>query len=179
MKTTFVFLAFLASALCATFKVPCGHSFVIQPHKVHAKASASACVSHKASFFFGCMGSNPVVNPVVPVVPVQPEPPVVREPEPPRLPEPQPPRRIEPPVERDPSPPRVPEPQPPRRPESPVREPVVRDPDVRRPIARDPLPPSRPVGPAEVVPVARRTGGGGGGRGGIGGRGNNRRLAMR
>merc|ERR1712002_57423 len=154
MKTTFVFLAFLASALCATFKVPCGHSFVIQPHKVHAKASASACVIHKASFFFGCKGSDPVVNPVVPV---QPEPPVVSDPEPPRLPEPQPPRRIEPPVEREPQPPRIPEPQPPRRPEPPVerepspprvpeppvREPVVRDPDVRRPIARDPLPPSR------------------------------------
>merc|ERR1719320_1884112 len=114
MKKTFVFLAFLASALCATFKVPCGHSFVIQPHKVHAKASASACVSHKASFFFGCIGSNPVVNPVVPVVPVQPEPPVVSDPEPPRLPEPQPP------VEREPSPPRIPEPQPPRRIEPPV-----------------------------------------------------------
>merc|ERR1719457_149007 len=107
MKTTFVFLAFLASALCATFKVPCGHSFVIQPHKVHAKASASACVSHKVSFFFGCKGSDPVIKPVVPVVPVQPEPPVVSDPEPPRLPEP--------PVEREPSPPRVPEPQPPRR----------------------------------------------------------------
>merc|ERR1712168_384023 len=164
MKTTFVFLAFLASALCATFKVPCGHSFVIQPHKVYAKASANACVSHKASFFFGCKGSNPVVNPVVPV---QPEPPVVSDPEPPRLPEPQPPRRIEPPVVRDPQPPRIPEPQPPRRIEPPVErepspprvpepqppkrpEPPVRDPDVRRPIARDPLPPSRPVGPAEV-----------------------------
>merc|ERR1719457_84806 len=114
MKTTFVFLAFLASALCATFKVPCGHSFVIQPHKVHAKASASACVSHKVSFFFGCKGSDPVIKPVVPVVPVQPEPPVVSDPEPPRLPEPpverepSPPRLPEPPVEREPSPPRVP-----------------------------------------------------------------------
>merc|ERR1719489_345750 len=165
MKITFIFLTFLASALCAPFNVPCGHSFVIKPHKVHAKASASACVSHKASFFFGCKGSNPVIKPVVPVV---------RDPEPPRLPvppvvrEPQPPRLPEPPVVRDPEPPRLPEP------------PVVRERDVREPIVRDPIinnpipPPSSPAGPAEVVPVVRRGGGGGG----IG-RGNNRRLAMR
>merc|ERR1719489_584561 len=138
MKITFIFLTFLASALCAPINVPCGHSFVIKPHKVNAKASASACVSHKASFFFGCKGSNPVVKPVVPVVPITPLPPVVREPEPPRLPEP--------PVVREPEPPRLPvppvvrEPQPPRLPEPPVvREPVVRDRDVREPIVRDPI----------------------------------------
>merc|ERR1719489_680356 len=162
MKITFILLTFVASALCAPFNVPCGHSFVIKPHKVNAKASASACVSHKASFFFGCKGSNPIIKPVVPVTP---EPPVVREPQQPRLPEP--------PVVREPQPPRLPEPPV-------VREPAVRDRDVREPIVRDPIindpipPPSSPVGPAEVVPVARRGGGGGG----IG-RGNNRRLAMR
>merc|ERR1719489_435542 len=170
MKITFILLTFVASALCAPFNVPCGHSFVIKPHKVHAKASASACVSHKASFFFGCKESNPVIKPVVPVTPL---PPVVREPQPPRLPEP--------PVVREPQLPRLPVPPVVREPEPPVvREPVVRDRDVREPIVRDPIinnpipPPSSPVGPAEVVPVVRRGGGGGG----IG-RGNNRRLAMR
>merc|ERR1719489_671682 len=98
MKITFILLTFVASALCALFNVPCGHSFVIKPHKVHAKASASACVSHKASFFFGCKGSNPVITPVVPITPL---PPVVRDLEPPRLP---------PPVVREPQPPRLPEP---------------------------------------------------------------------
>merc|ERR1719489_283292 len=129
MKITFILLTFVASALCAPFNVPCGHSFVIKPHKVHAKASASACVSHKASFFFGCKGSNPVIKPVVPVV---------RDPEPPRLPEP--------PVVREPQPPRLPEPPV-------VREPVVREPIVRDPIINTPIPPpSSPAGPAEVVP---------------------------
>merc|ERR1719206_1619217 len=74
MKTAFVFLTILASALCPT--LPCGHSFVIKPviHKVHA----SSCVSihrkaHYIPFYFGCKGGEtptPVINPIVgPVLP--------------------------------------------------------------------------------------------------------------
>merc|ERR1719206_1674709 len=74
MKTIFVFLTILASALCAT--LPCGHSFIIKPviHKVHA----SSCVSihrkaHYIPFYFGCKGGktptlviDPIVGPVLP-----------------------------------------------------------------------------------------------------------------
>merc|ERR1719309_346558 len=68
MKTVFVFLTILASALCAT--LPCGWSFHIKPHKVQAKAHASACSSFKVEhhFTFGCKGGKtptPVAGPVI------------------------------------------------------------------------------------------------------------------
>merc|ERR1712002_1106063 len=66
MKTVFVFLTILAYALAAVHYVPCGHSFTIAPKKVHASASASKCISHKAHhYFFGCKGGNKIVNPIV------------------------------------------------------------------------------------------------------------------
>merc|ERR1712113_117502 len=77
MKTVFVFLTILASALCAT--LPCGHNYVIKPvihiikpviHKVHA----SSCFSihrkaHYIPFYYGCKGGKtptPVINPILP-----------------------------------------------------------------------------------------------------------------
>merc|ERR1719411_2590593 len=70
MKTIFVFLTILASALCAT--LPCGHSYVIKPviHKGHA----SSCFSihrkaHYIRFYFGCKDGKtptPVITPILP-----------------------------------------------------------------------------------------------------------------
>merc|ERR1719320_260844 len=69
MKTIFVFLTILASALCAT--APCGWTFHVSKPAVHSKSSSSKCSSFKVEhhFTFGkCKGGKigtPVAGPVI------------------------------------------------------------------------------------------------------------------
>merc|ERR1719477_286222 len=69
MKTIFVFLTILASALCAT--APCGWTFHVSKPAVHSKSSSSQCSSFKVEhhFTFGkCKGGEtgtPVAGPVI------------------------------------------------------------------------------------------------------------------
>merc|ERR1719206_1282162 len=69
MKTIFVFLTILASALCAT--APCGWTFHVSKPAVHSKSSSSKCSNFKVEhhFIFGkCKGGKigtPVAGPVI------------------------------------------------------------------------------------------------------------------
>merc|ERR1719376_449877 len=69
MKTIFVFLTILASALCST--LPCGGTFHVSKPKVHAKSSSSQCSSFKVEHHFTiapCKGGKtptPVAGPVI------------------------------------------------------------------------------------------------------------------
>merc|ERR1719215_2108634 len=69
MKTVFVFLTILASALCAT--APCGWTFHVSKPAVHSKSSSSKCSSFNVEhhFTFGkCKGGKigtPVAGPVI------------------------------------------------------------------------------------------------------------------